>query len=62
MVIGIVSMIKIGFTIKRSMAITTATIIADTNPLTATPGKSLAKTTTATAVSKTLRIGFIGIG
>ena len=59
MVIGIVRITSIGFTIKRNREITTATMIAETKPSTVTPDKILARITTATAVSKTLRIDFI---
>ena len=38
-VIGMVKIIRIGFKIALSKAKTTATIIAASNPLTATPGK-----------------------
>ena len=59
MVIGIVKMIKIGFKIALSNAKTTATIIAASNPLTATPGKKCAKSNTIPAVIKSLRMSFM---
>lgn len=59
MVIGMVRITKIGFTIKRNKEITIATMIAETKPSTTTPERKLAKITTATAVSSTLRIDFI---
>lgn len=59
MVIGIVRITSIGFTIKRNKEITIATMIAETKPSTSTPVKILARITTATAVSSTLRIDFI---
>lgn len=43
-------------------AITTAIIIADTYPATDTPGKMVAKITTATAVSKIFKKVFMSLG
>ena len=50
-VIGKVKMIKIGLTIMFSNPRTIATITAEVNPSTATPGKNFANITTATAVN-----------
>lgn len=58
-VIGMVNTTSIGFTIKRSNAITTATMIAEIYPSTATPGSILDNNTTARAVNNTLKIVFI---
>ena len=60
-VIGIVRITKIGFTRKRNNAITTATMIAETYPSTATPGSNFANKTTASAVNNTLISVFIYI-
>lgn len=59
MVIGRVKSTKIGFTIKLSKLNTMATITAVVKESTPTPGKICDKITTATALSKILRISFI---
>ena len=58
-VIGSVSMTKIGFTINRNSAITTATIKAVKNEVTPTPGSKYPKMITANAVSNNLIKVFI---
>ena len=58
-VIGSVNMTKIGFKMAFKMANTTATIIADRKLATSTPGKNLANTITAIAVSNSLIIKFM---
>jgi len=59
MVTGKVSITRIGLTITLRIPSTTATIIADTYPSTATPGNILDNITTAIAVNNNLRIQFI---
>lgn len=58
-VIGKVNSTKIGLTISLNRAITIATIIAEPYPSTATPGRILAKITTASAVRSNFIISFI---
>ena len=62
MVTGSVKSTKIGFTSRFRIASTMATIIAVTYPATSTPGRNLASTTTASAVSKILKMKFISYG
>ena len=62
MVIGKVNITKIGFKIALSNANTMAKIMADVNPsASSTPGRNLAKITTARAVKSNLIIKFIVI-
>ena len=58
-VAGNVKKINKGFTTIFSNAITTATIIAERYPDTDTPGRTVAKTTTAKAVNKIFKNVFI---
>ena len=58
-VAGNVKKINKGFTTIFSNAITTATIIAERDPDTDTPGRTVAKTTTAKAVNKIFKNVFI---
>ena len=55
-VIGNVRITKIGFTIALSKANTTATIIAEVNVTSPTPGRKYDKIKTATAVNNKRRI------
>ena len=58
MVIGRVSMIRIGLTRKLRRLNTTATMIAVMYESTETPGSTLARITTANAVNNTRKISF----
>lgn len=60
-VIGKVRMTKMGFKRAFNNPKTMATIMAPVNPATLTPGRTLAKMMTATAVSKRRMIRFIFI-